>query len=54
MRVSVLDLLRNKVLHEHREIGTQLEFPDNLWVEAACPTKGHRVLASDSNSKSTI
>lgn len=54
MGKSVLNLLGNKVLHYHRAIGTWLEFPDNLWVEAAFSLKGQRVLVSDSKSQSTI
>lgn len=49
MGISVLNLLRNKVLHYHRAIGIWLEFPDNLWVETTLPLpKGPRALVSDS------
>lgn len=55
MGISVLNLLRNKVLHYHRAIGIWLEFPDNLWVEAASPLpKGPRALVSDSNGQFTV
>lgn len=37
MRISVLSLLRNKVLNYHKAIGNWLEFPDNLRMEAAFP-----------------
>lgn len=53
MGISVPNLLgEKKILHYHRAVGTWLEFPDNRWVEAAFPCKGHRMLLSDSNSQS--
>lgn len=54
MRISVLNLLRNKVVHYHRATGPWLEFSDTLGMEAASLPRGQRVLVSDSRSQSTI
>lgn len=57
MEISVPNLLKKKkVPHDHRAVGTWLEFPDNLWMKAAFPHKGqgHRRLVSDCNSQCTI
>lgn len=44
MRIPVLNLLSNKVLHYHNAIAVWLEFPDNLWLELTLfSPKGHRV-----------